>query len=82
MAVSLSPFAVLTEPPAHGEVRIIKQDQGTFMGYRPARGYTGSDHFIVSLWLAGGYRIAFTASVVVLPPPPDLPAASGSAPQT
>jgi hypothetical protein len=68
--------ANLTEPPTHGEVRIITRAQGIFMGYRPAPGYTGSDRFVVSLWGAGGFRIAYTASVIVLPPPSDTHAAS------
>jgi hypothetical protein len=73
--------ADLTESPVHGEARIINEAGGTFMGYRPFRGYTGSDHFVVSLWLDQGLRVAYTVSVVVLPPPPDLPAKAGG-PQT
>ena len=55
----------IVTPPSHGTLRLVHQPGAVAFGYRPTPGFSGSDHFRISLpseiettYLSGNPRIA------------------------
>ncbi len=54
----------IATPPAHGELRLVRQPGAVVFGYRPAPGFTGTDRFrisvpaqIATIYLAGNVTV-------------------------